>query len=146
MNTEQSKPQPAVLCTTHESLSFGWRVVYLTMAALFFVAGMIGVIVPGIPTTPFLLLTSFFLARSSPRLHRKFLANNLVGPTLRQWQENNSVDRRVKIMAIFMVVAAMLFVIFFSQLPRQLMVVVLGIACVGLFVVSSLPTAKQESI
>ncbi|NOY28703.1 MAG: DUF454 domain-containing protein [Planctomycetes bacterium] len=49
--------------------------------------GIIGIALPGLPTTPFLLLTSFFLARSWPRMHQRLLASKLFGPVLRPWKQ-----------------------------------------------------------
>lgn len=72
---------------------------YITLAGVFFVLGMIGIVLPGLPTTPFLLLTSYFLSRSWPRMHRTLMANNLVGPILRQWQQHRAVEQHVKLKA-----------------------------------------------
>ncbi len=144
MNAKQSKPQ-SVLRTHNERVSFPRRILFLTMAALFFLLGMIGVVIPGLPTTPFLLLTSYFLARSSPRLHQMFLQNRLGGPMLQKWQEHSGIEPRVKILAILMVVLAMSYVIFCSQLSRQLTIAFVALASVGLLVVGRLPTLKRES-
>lgn len=44
--------------------------------------GLMGIVTPGLPTTPFILLTAALFAKSSPRLHQKLLKNKLTGPYL----------------------------------------------------------------
>jgi uncharacterized membrane protein YbaN (DUF454 family) len=64
----------------------------------------IGVIVPGLPTTPLLLLAAAAFARSSPRLHAWLLANPVFGPLIREWQETRTVPARAKVIAIGMII------------------------------------------
>jgi uncharacterized membrane protein YbaN (DUF454 family) len=60
----------------------------------------VGVVVPGLPTTPLLLLAAACFARSSPRLHARLLANPVFGPLIREWQETRTVPVRAKVIAI----------------------------------------------
>jgi uncharacterized membrane protein YbaN (DUF454 family) len=122
-----------------------WRALYITLAGVSFVLGMIGIVLPGLPTTPFLLLTSYFLARSSPRMHRRLLANKLVGPILRHWQQHRAVEPRVKRQAVLLVGLAMVFLISFSNLPPVLLATVLALASIGLLVIYRLPTVKHKA-
>jgi uncharacterized membrane protein YbaN (DUF454 family) len=64
----------------------------------------VGVVVPGLPTTPLLLLAAACFARSSPRLHARLLANPVFGPLIREWQETRTVPVRAKVIAITMIV------------------------------------------
>ena len=122
-----------------------WRMMYLTLAGVFFVLGIIGIVLPGLPTTPFLLLTSYFLARSWPRMHRMLLANKLVGPFLRQWQQHRAVKLRTKIHAAVLVCVVMALFIYFSNLSTALMATVLALASLGLLVIYRLPSADREA-
>ncbi len=119
------------------------RVGFIVLAGIFFVLGVTGIVVPGLPTTPFLLLTSYLLARSSPRLHRILLANKLVGPILAQWQKHRSVSLRVKIQAAVLVALTMLFLVGFPTLPPVLLTIVLVLAAIGMCVIHQLPTAPH---
>jgi len=58
--------------------------VYIALGAISLGVGLLGIILPGLPTTVFLLLASFLFARSSPRLHRWLLAHPRLGPYLEQ--------------------------------------------------------------
>lgn len=72
------------------------RWLLLAFAVLCLVLGVIGVIVPGMPTTVFILLAAWAAARSSPRLHGWLMNHRLFGPMLRNWQNGRTVSRRAK--------------------------------------------------
>jgi uncharacterized membrane protein YbaN (DUF454 family) len=76
------------------------RGVFLVLGWLCVGLGAIGVVLPVLPTTPFLLLAAACFARSSPRLYRRLLASRTFGPTIRRWQETRSISRRTKMTAI----------------------------------------------
>ncbi len=62
--------------------------------------GLIGIVVPLLPTTPFVILAAACFARSSTRFHRWILANRVFGPTIREWETHRAIPRRTKIIAI----------------------------------------------
>ncbi|MBB5015309.1 YbaN family protein [Rehaibacterium terrae] len=64
--------------------------------------GAIGVLVPGLPTVPFILLASFCAARGSKRLHAWLLAHRTFGPMIRDWEAHGAVSRRAKRLALGM--------------------------------------------
>jgi len=66
--------------------------------------GIIGVFLPLLPTTPFMILALVLFARSSPRLHRMLLENRWFGPGLRQWEKDRSISRSTKLRAMLLVV------------------------------------------
>jgi len=55
--------------------------------------GVVGIFIPLLPTTPFLLLAALLLARSSRRGHRWLMTNRLFGPTLRRYLEERRMSR-----------------------------------------------------
>jgi uncharacterized membrane protein YbaN (DUF454 family) len=65
-------------------------------------AGVVGVILPILPTVPFLVLAAFCFARSSPELERRLLEHPHYGESLRQWRERGAISRRAKRLAIGM--------------------------------------------
>jgi uncharacterized membrane protein YbaN (DUF454 family) len=68
----------------------------LAFSVLCLVMGIIGVIVPGLPTTVFILMAAWAAARSSPRLYRWLWNHGLFGPLLRNWAQGGKVSRRAK--------------------------------------------------
>jgi uncharacterized protein len=71
------------------------------MAGLLFLGlGLLGVVLPVLPTTPFLLLAAGCFAKSSPRLHRWLLGHPVFGPPIRNWEENGAISRGAKRLAV----------------------------------------------
>jgi len=77
-----------------------WLLAYVSLGL-----GVVGIVVPGLPTVPFVLLSAFAAARGSPRLHRRLLAHARFGPMIRDWQSHGAVGRRVKVVALAMMAA-----------------------------------------
>jgi len=79
--------------------------ILLAIAGTVFVAlGVIGAVLPVLPTTPFLLLAAGCYARSSERLHGRLLASPWFGPSIRNWQEHRAISPRARTLAIVMIV------------------------------------------
>ena len=75
-----------------------------TMGGVVCVAiGAIGVILPLLPTTPFLLLGAYCFARSSPRWHGWLLNHRTFGPLISNWDQYGSIDRRSKRIALIVI-------------------------------------------
>lgn len=95
-----------------------WRL----LAILALTLGAIGVVLPGLPTTPFILLAAFAAARGSPRLHAWLRQHRLFGPMIIDWQRDGAVSRKAKRAAIFsMVICA---AVIAATAPKPWMVVV----------------------
>jgi uncharacterized membrane protein YbaN (DUF454 family) len=76
------------------------RTLYKPLGFLFLGLALLGVVVPLLPGTPFLLLSAWFFARSSERWHRWLLEHQLTGPMIRNWEERRCMARRAKVVAI----------------------------------------------
>ena len=66
--------------------------------------GFLGVFLPLLPTTPFLLLAAYGFARSSPRLHERLRNSRSFGPYLRQWEHDYSIPAEAKRKAYLLIV------------------------------------------
>ncbi|EIT70312.1 YbaN family protein [Hydrocarboniphaga effusa] len=78
------------------------RYLLMVLAGLSLTLGFIGIFVPGMPTTVFVLIAGWAAARSSPRFHAWLENHPRFGPMLRDWRENGAVSRRAKWMATIM--------------------------------------------
>lgn len=76
------------------------RVFWVSGGGLSVALGLLGIVLPLLPTTPFLLLAAFCFARSSPRLHDWLLTHRRFGPVIHNWTEHRAIPRRAKGMAI----------------------------------------------
>lgn len=79
--------------------------------------GSLGIILPGLPTTPFLLLAAWLAARSSPRLHAWLFNHRWFGPPLRHWADERAVSVRAKVFAVLLLIASWLLLAWRTQGP-----------------------------
>lgn len=126
------------------SISSWKRIACLLAAGIFFTLGVLGAILPGLPATPFLLLTSYFLAKSWPQLNDRMLRWHLVGPILCDWQHRGGVRMRTKVRSIVVVVLAVAATVWFSSLSWPLLGVVSTLAMVGAMVILRLPVVRED--
>ncbi|PKM02599.1 MAG: DUF454 domain-containing protein, partial [Gammaproteobacteria bacterium HGW-Gammaproteobacteria-7] len=78
---------------------------WLLLAYLCLALGLIGVVLPGLPTTPFILVAAWAAARGSRSLHRWLFRHPLFGPMVRDWRREGAVARRAKWTATLAMVA-----------------------------------------
>lgn len=81
-----------------------WRPVLLVAGFLCLALGVIGALVPLLPTTPFLLLAAWCFARSSEKWSRWLLEHRTIGPILSHWSDHGAIRLRVKWIATVMLV------------------------------------------
>ena len=111
----------------------------LLLAGIFFVLGVLGAVLPFLPATPFFLLTSYFLVRSSPRLNSALLRSRFFGPILLDWQRYRSVRRNVKVKVVVIVIATVCGSIYLTSAPPGPAMSVIALAMIGIIVVLRLP-------
>lgn len=112
------------LLKNHTMIILGWFFVLL---------GLLGVLLPVLPTTPFMIVAAALFAKSSPRFHQMLLNNRWFGEVLRDWEERGVVSRRIKVRATMLIILtfSISIVMLHQQLGLQLML--LGIAITLLF-------------
>lgn len=69
--------------------------------------GLIGIALPLVPTTPFLLVAVFAFARSSPRLHAWLVTHPRLGPAIHDWHQHRAINRNAKTAAIGVMAASL---------------------------------------
>lgn len=82
------------------------RTVYKPLGFLFLALGLLGIPLPVLPSTPFILLAAWFFARSSEQWHTRLLRSELFGPMIRNWEESRCISLRTKIVAIVSMIIA----------------------------------------
>lgn len=118
------------------------RPVYLTLAALFMALATAGVFLPVLPTTPFLLLASWFLVRCSPRLHARLLSSPLFGPLLLDWERHRGVRLHVKVSALAVLSLVVGFGLASDGLSLPLKLILAALASIGATVILRLRTVR----
>ena len=105
---------------------------YITLGIFAALLGTIGVFVPGLPTTPLVLLASWCFYRSSPRL-QAWLLHSFLGKYIRDYQAKGGISTRKRIYIIFLMalMVAISTIFFIKMLPIRIIVWVAGlIGCV----------------
>lgn len=105
------------------------RKLFIFLGWLFVVIGAIGVLLPVLPTTPFLILALALFSKSSPRFHQMLFDNRWFGHHLKQWEEDRTVTRLIKTRASLLLIASISFSIFILQgrLGLQIMLAVIAL-------------------
>jgi uncharacterized membrane protein YbaN (DUF454 family) len=83
-----------------------WRLLALVTLLL----GLVGIVVPGLPTVPFLLVAAWAGGQGWPALERWLLSHHRHGPAIRRWRESRAVPRRAKWMATAMMCVSTLLI------------------------------------
>lgn len=80
------------------------RIIWAGLGLLCIAFAMIGIVLPLLPTVPFLLLAAFFFARSSDRLHNWLLSHPTLGPPIEDWQVRGAINPKAKRIATVSIV------------------------------------------
>lgn len=117
--------------------------ILLTSAGLVaLVLGLIGIILPGLPTTPFILLAAACFAKASPRLHHKLIQHRYLGPLVQDWEKHRTLPLKVKWTASSIMTAMVLFSILQLAGKPLLQVTVALLGLTGAWVVWRIPTRQ----
>ena len=93
------------------------KTVYFLLAWCFFALGAVGVVVPGLPTVPLMLVALWLFSRSSPRFHDWLYNHAVFGPPLRQWRAHGVIPRKAKVMSVAMMAASLSYMAFVAEVP-----------------------------
>ena len=98
--------------------------------------GIVGAVLPLVPTTPFLLLAAFAFAKSSPRLHAWLTTHPQFGPLIENWQQHRAIGRGAKRTALLFMVLALALSWLFAVPAWILAVQAAVLACVATFILT----------
>lgn len=121
------------------------RALYVIGGTLSLVLGIIGLFVPGLPTTPFILLSAALYAKSSEKLYNWLLENKFLGPRIKNYQRQKGVTLKGK----YKIIALMWTMVLISSLLILriliLQIIILSAGVIGAIVVRFVvPTAKED--
>lgn len=117
---------------------------YLVLGIIMLITGIIGIFVPLMPTTIFLILAAWCFSRSSTRLENWLLNHATLGPTIVNWRKHGVVPPRAKVMACTgMVLGFVLFLLGAHPAPWLIALVALALALCAFYVLSR-PSAARE--
>lgn len=123
------------------------KIAFILLGWLFVVLGVLGVFLPLLPTTPFLLLASACFARGSTRLHQWLLNSRPLGQYLRDYEAGRGIPLRAKIVAVGLMWVSLLVAI--VRVPHPAVRVLLALVGIGVtvYLVWFVPVRRQvESV
>lgn len=107
------------------------KTVCIILGTVSLALGIIGIFLPLLPTTPFLLLTAALYFRGSPRLYQWLLNHKCLGPYIRNFRENKAIPLRAKIISLLLMWGTMVYCIFFlislTEIKTVLFLVAVGV-------------------
>ena len=120
------------------------RLVALILAYFFLALAIAGMFLPGLPTVPFLILTAWFSARGSDRLHGWLYAHPHLGKLLIDWEQQGAVSRAGKVIAVLMLITS--WVVMYHRLNNVwgLVGITVLLAAIATYLVSRPEPNKDE--
>jgi uncharacterized membrane protein YbaN (DUF454 family) len=120
------------------------RLLYLALAGGMFLLTVVGLIVPGIPTVPFLLATSYFLARSSRWLDEKLRESIFFGSIVTEWERHRALGPQSKAKLMALSGAIVLIAIILSPLSPLGIIALVVVSLLSAIGVYRLPGLQEE--
>lgn len=112
------------------------RLLWMAGGFLSLAAGVVGIVLPLLPTTPFLLLAAFCFARGSQRLHDWLVHHPRLGPPIHDWQKHGAISRRAKQLAMLSIGAVLLISYLFDAPTRIIIIQLIVLSAVSLFILT----------
>ena len=121
------------------------KIAYCITAWIFVLLAAIGVLLPVMPTTPFLLLALWGFSNCSPRFHDWLYNHKLFGPTLQRWHKYHVISVYAKTLSISMMSISLISILFFTGYHYSIKAITFIIIAYGAFFVLSKPSKPPET-
>ncbi len=115
---------------TNGAKPLAWRVAGLISLAL----GVLGILLPLLPTTPFLLLAAYCFGRGSERLLKWLLNHPRLGPPIRDWRDHRAISRKAKALAAVAMVVVVATTVILDAPPGIVITQIVAMILVGTFI------------
>jgi uncharacterized membrane protein YbaN (DUF454 family) len=112
------------------------RVFWLVVGILALALGGLGVVLPLLPTTPFVLAAAFAFANSSDTLHQWLLDHNIFGPLIANWQRYGAISRPTKMLSLLSMLAVLVISLVMAVPGFVIAVQGLVVGACSLFIIS----------
>lgn len=112
------------------------RITWLVVGILALALGVLGVALPLLPTTPFILVAAIAFARSSNRLHGWLVNHDVFGPLVSNWQRHGAISRRGKLAAVLSMAVLLAISLAMAVPARVLVLQLVVLSAATLFILS----------
>lgn len=117
---------------------------YLSCGIICVLLGAIGVVLPLLPTTPFIILAAYCFSKSSDKLHQMLLNHRLFGQMIRDWETYGVIPLKVKILSTSMMLLMVSYPLLFKPMPWWGIAGALSVVAVALVYIWSRPSVPQR--
>ncbi len=121
------------------------KLIWLMLGWCFVVIGIVGVVLPGLPTTGPLLLALACFSKSSERLRTWLLEHRVFGPPLKRWQAERTIPLKAKWTALGMMTVSGIGIYFLTPFPGWGKGGILLLILIGAVVVLRIPHSRRET-
>jgi uncharacterized membrane protein YbaN (DUF454 family) len=122
--------------------SRGLRIVWIVLGWMALLAGLIGIFLPVLPTTPFILLSAACFARGSARFYFWLYEHRVFGPVLQDWQNHRAIPLRAKQLGIGMMWVSMAFSAYLFRENTPVLVALMMTAIIVTIILLRIPTRR----
>ena len=120
------------------------KILWILLGSFFVMIGAIGAVIPGLPTTLFLILAAACYIRSSQKLYDWLITNKTFGPYLKDYREGKGMPKNAKILAVSMIVIFVGYAVVFALEGLTLKVFVGLFGLVGIFyIILKVPSSED---
>ena len=120
------------------------RPLLFALGWIWFVLGFIGVFVPVLPTTPFMLLALWCFSQSSRRFHDWLYGHRVFGPPLQQWHQHGVIPWPAKAVAAAFMLASLVYLYGYATTPAWAKALMTAVIAVGLWFILTRPSAPPR--
>lgn len=120
------------------------RIFYFILGWAFFALGAIGVVLPVLPTTPFMILALWAFSKSSDRFYQWLYHHRFFGPPLQKWKEYRVIPLAAKVMSIGFMTASLVYMIIYSPVDLWLQAGIVMIMLYGAWFILTKPSRPPK--
>jgi uncharacterized membrane protein YbaN (DUF454 family) len=122
------------------------KIIFISLGFLFIAVGVLGIFLPVLPTTIFLIIASYFFMKSSPELNEKLMNNKYLGKYIRNYKEKKGMPLKSKISSIILLWTSILASSYFFTENTYIQLLLIAIAVGVTIHIASLKTLVNKNI
>lgn len=119
---------------------------YLLLGWVFFALGATGILIPGLPTVPFMLVALWAFSRSSRRFHDWLYSHPLFGPPLQRWKDHRVIPTKAKVLAVVMMAVSLAYMIFAADVEAWVATLTALVMISGAAYILAQPSEAPEGV
>jgi uncharacterized membrane protein YbaN (DUF454 family) len=93
------------------------KYLFIVAGGLSLIVGIVGIFLPLLPTTPFLLLSGFFFSKGSEKFHNWLVNHKYLGPPIQDWKKNGVIRLKHKLLATIMLMISAVYILPKANIP-----------------------------